>query len=140
MRRNLWLGIGTGLGAGALWGLVFIAPKLTPGFAAPQIAAARYLAYGLLALPLLLPNAGTLWRRLARADWLALAILGLTGNIIYYICLAVGVRLAGPAPVSLIIGLLPVLITLIGTREVGAVPLKPLLPSLALAVVGVGLI
>lgn len=138
--RNLWLGGAAGLLAGALWGLVFIAPRLTPAFAAPQIAAARYLAYGLLALPLLLPDCRTLWRQLGRADWLALAWLGLTGNVIYYICLAVAVRFAGPAPTSLIVGLLPVVITLIGTREAGAVPLKPLLPSLALAVSGVALI
>ena len=140
MNRNLLLGIGAGLLAGALWGLVFIAPGLTPAFAAPQIAAARYLAYGLLALPLLLPGWRGLQRRLSRADWLALAWLGLTGNVIYYICLAVAVQLAGPAPTSLIIGLLPVVITLIGTRDAGAVPLKPLLPSLALAVTGVALI
>ena len=134
------MGIGAGLLAGALWGLVFIAPRLTQDFAAPQIAVARYLAYGVLALPLLLPTWRSLQRQLSRADWLALAWLGLTGNVIYYICLAVAVQLAGPAPTSLIIGLLPVVITLIGTREAGAVPLKPLLPSLALAVTGVALI
>ena len=138
--RNLILGTGAGLLAGALWGLVFIAPRLTPGFAAPQIAAARYLAYGIVALPLLLPGWRALRQRLSRADWMALAWLGLTGNIIYYICLAVAVQMAGPAPTSLIIGLLPVVITLIGSREAGAVPLKPLLPSLVLAVIGVALI
>jgi drug/metabolite transporter (DMT)-like permease len=138
MNRNLWMGTGAGLLAGALWGLVFIAPRLTADFAPAQIAAARYMAYGLVALPLLARGS---WRgKLARPDWTALAILGLTGNIIYYICLAVAVQLAGPAPASLIIGLLPVVITLIGVRDEGAVPLKPLLPSLLLAVLGVGLI
>ncbi len=80
VHRNLLMGVGAGLLAGALWGLVFIAPSLTPGFAAPQIAAARYMAYGALALPLLLPRWRGLWRKLSRADWLALAWLGLTGN------------------------------------------------------------
>lgn len=138
--RNLILGTGAGLLAGALWGLVFLAPRLTPDFAAPQISAMRYLAYGLVALPLLAPGWKSLRRKLARADWVALAWLGLTGNVIYYICLAAAVQLAGPAPTSLIIGLLPVVITLIGAREQGAVPLRPLLPSLALAIAGVTLI
>jgi len=136
---NLFWGTAAGVLAGALWGLVFIAPRLTPDFTAVQISLARYLAYGLLALPLLAPA----WRslpRLGRADWMALAWLGLTGNVIYYICLAVAVNLAGPAPTSLIIGLLPVVITLVGTREAGAVPLKLLLPPLLLVTAGVALI
>ena len=61
--------------------------------------------------------AAGLRRKLARRDWLALAWLGLSGNVIYYICLAVAVKLAGPAPASLIMGLLPVVITLIGSAR-----------------------
>lgn len=136
---NLFWGTAAGVLAGALWGLVFIAPRLTPDFSPLQISVARYLAYGLLALPLLMP----MWRQLlalGRADWMALVWLGLTGNVIYYVCLAVAVNLAGPAPTSLIIGLLPVVITLIGTREAGAVPLKLLLLPLLLVTAGVALI
>ena len=133
---NLVWGTAAGVLAGALWGLVFIAPRLTPDFSAVQISVARYLAYGLLALPLLLPVRRQLLK-LSRADWIALVWLGLTGNVIYYICLAVAVNLAGPAPTSLIIGLLPVVITLVGTREAGAVPLKRLLLPLLLVIAGV---
>jgi drug/metabolite transporter (DMT)-like permease len=140
MSRNFVLGIGSGLLAGALWGLVFIAPKLISDFAPVQISAARYLAYGMLALPLLGPQLQTLRNELKRRDWIALAWLGLTGNVIYYVFLAVAVRFAGPASTSLIIGLLPVVITVIGSRDQGAMPLKPLLPPLALAVTGVVLI
>ena len=140
MNRNLLLGMGAGLAAGALWGLVFIAPKLMGDFAPPQIAATRYLIYGLIALPLLIPGWRDLNAKLSRRDWVALAWLGLSGNIVYYICLAVAVQFAGPAPASLIVGMLPVVITLVGVRDAGAVPLKPLLPSLFLAVIGVALI
>jgi drug/metabolite transporter (DMT)-like permease len=140
MTRDQWLGIGSGLLAGALWGLVFIAPGLTTDFTATQIAAARYLAYGIIAVPLLAPGWRPLSRKLTRADWLALSWLGLTGNIAYYIFLATAVHLAGPAPTALIIGLLPVVITLIGAREKGAIPLRELAPSLTLAVAGVALI
>jgi drug/metabolite transporter (DMT)-like permease len=140
MTRDQWLGIGSGLLAGALWGLVFIAPGLTADFTAVQISAARYLAYGIIAVPLLAPGWRTLSRKLTPADWLALSWLGLTGNIAYYIFLATAVHLAGPAPTALIIGLLPVVITLIGAREKGAIPLRELAPSLTLAVTGVALI
>ncbi|HVW72901.1 MAG TPA: DMT family transporter [Rhizomicrobium sp.] len=133
-------GIACGIAAGALWGAVFIAPKLTPGFSALQLSAGRYLAYGVIALAL----AASRWRALVgglkRGDWTALAWLGLAGNIVYYIFLANAVRLAGAAPASFIVGLLPVVITIIGSREQGAVRLSALAPSLALAMIGVGLI
>lgn len=140
MTDNLLVGVACGLVAGALWGLVFIAPGLTADFTAAQVSAARYIAYGAVALPLLLPRAPKLLATLTRRDWRALALLGLSGNVIYYICLATAVTLAGPAPTSLIIGLLPVLITIIGSRDEGAVPLRALWPSLLLAVGGVALI
>jgi drug/metabolite transporter (DMT)-like permease len=139
MERPIATGIACGIAAGALWGMVFIAPDLTPGFSALQLSAGRYLAYGLIALLLAAPR----WRnyvKLGRSTWLALAWLGLAGNIVYYIFLAIAVRLAGAAPASFIVGLLPVVLTIIGSRERGAVRLGALVPSLVLAVLGVGLI
>jgi drug/metabolite transporter (DMT)-like permease len=140
MDRSIATGIACGVAAGALWGMVFLAPELTPGFTALQLSAGRYFAYGVLALLLTLPRWRTVTHRLTRADWIALAWLGLAGNIVYYIFLAYAVRLAGTAPTAFIVGLLPVVITIIGSREQGAVRLGALLPSLALAIIGVGLI
>jgi drug/metabolite transporter (DMT)-like permease len=140
MGRNHLLGIGFGVLAGALWGLVFLAPNLTPDFSAFEISAGRYLAYGAMALALIAPRWPALRAKLAHDDWLALAWLSLAGNIVYYIFLATAVQLAGPAPAALIVGLLPVAISLIGTRDEGAVSVAKLAPSLVLAVAGVALI
>ena len=140
MDRDHLLGIGFGVLAGALWGLVFLAPNLTPDFSAFEISAGRYLAYGVMALALIAPRWRALRAKLTRDDWLALAWLSLAGNIIYYIFLATAVQLAGPAPAALIVGLLPVAISLIGTRDEGAVSVAKLAPSLVLAVAGVVLI
>jgi drug/metabolite transporter (DMT)-like permease len=140
MERSIVPGVACGVAAGALWGMVFIAPKLTPGFTAMQLSAGRYLAYGLAALLLVAPRWRGVTAKLKREDWIALAWLGLAGNIVYYVFLANAVRLAGAAPASFIVGLLPVAITIIGSRERGAVPLTALAPCLALAVIGVGLI
>ncbi|QJE01986.1 DMT family transporter [Massilia forsythiae] len=129
-------GIGAGIGAGALWGLVFLAPQLAPGFTPLQLSAGRYLAYGLAAAVLIAPS----WRRLAAVlawrDWCALAWLGFTGNILYYVLLAQAVRGGGVAMAALVIGLLPLAVTLVGSREHGAVALRRLLPSLALGLAG----
>ncbi len=139
MNPTLWTGLGAGLLAGALWGLVFIAPNLTPDFTSPQMSAARYLAYGGIALALALPRWRGMTAGLTRADWMTLLWLGLAGNIVYYVALALGVVLAGAAETSLIVGLLPVAVAAIGSRDSGAVPFRRLAPSLLLAVAGVGL-
>ena len=138
--RNLLLGTLSGLGAGALWGLVFLSPKIAGDFSPQQLSAARYLAYGLIAVTLLLPRWRAVSQAVGKAEWIALVWLSLLGNIIYYLFLAAAVQMAGVAAASLILGCVPVVVTLIGSRESDAVPLRALVPSLVLAVAGVGLI
>lgn len=134
--QNILLGIGAGVLAGALWGLVFLTPVLTRGFLPIQLSAGRYLAYGAIAAALVAPS----WRRLRATlswkEWRALLWLSFTGNIIYYVFLANAVRLGGVAMTSLVIGMLPVTVTLVGSRDHGAVPLARLLPSLVLSASG----
>lgn len=134
--RNLLLGLGAGILAGAMWGLVFLTPELTRGFLPIQLSAGRYLAYGVLAAAMVAPA----WRRLAATlgwkEWRALVWLSFTGNILYYVFLANGVRGGGVAMTSLVIGLLPVTITVVGSRARHAVALRRLLPSLVLSAGG----
>src|SRR5258707_686807 len=73
MERSIAGGVACGVAAGALWGMVFIAPKLTPGFTAMQLSAGRYLAYGLVALLLVAPRWRSVAAKLQREDWIALA-------------------------------------------------------------------
>lgn len=135
-----WLGIGAGIAAGALWGLVFLAPELVPGFSPLQLSAGRYLAYGLIALVLILPAWRRLWRSLDWRAWRALLALSVSGNIVYYMFLANAVQRGGVAMAAIVIGLLPIAVTLVGSRDHGAVPLRRLLPSLALSGAGLACI
>lgn len=138
--RTLLLGTLSGLGAGALWGLVFLTPEIAGDFTPLQLTAGRYLAYGVLALALLLPRWRAVSAAVGRAEWVALVWLSLLGNIIYYVFVAAAVQMAGIAASSLIVGAVPVVVTLVASRESGAVPLRALLPSLLLAAAGIGLI
>ena len=124
-------GVLCGVLAGALWGMVFIVPELLPGFSPVELAVGRYVAYGAISLGLMLPGLAALLRRLTGQDCRALLRQALSGNIVYYIFLALGVQLAGVAPTSLIVGLVPVSVTLLGRRDRGAVPLARLLAPLA---------
>ncbi|WP_129645072.1 DMT family transporter [Peristeroidobacter agariperforans] len=129
-------GVAYGIGAGALWGLVFLAPELVPEFGPLQLTIGRYFFYGLFSLCLIAPIWHKLKPLLGRREWIALGWLALTGNVLYYILLSSAVRLGGIAMTSLVIGFLPVAVTIVGSRDKGAVPLHRLLPSLALSALG----
>lgn len=129
-------GIACAMGAGALWGLVFLAPELARAFTPLELAIGRYLAYGAIAALLIAPRWPMLTSLLTRRDWLALGWLGLMGNTAYYILLSTAVQTGGIAMTTIIIGFLPVTITLIGSRDRDAVPLSALAPSLALCLAG----
>ena len=66
------------LAAGLIWGFVFVAPLLLPEYPAALLSFGRYLAFGLVALPLGFIDRRRL-RALTRADWLAALELGISG-------------------------------------------------------------
>ena len=138
--NNTLLGIAAGIVAGAFWGLVFLAPKLAADFPPLQLSAGRYLAYGLVAAVLVAPS----WRRLRSTlgwrEWRALAWLSFIGNILYYVLLARAVQTGGVAMTAFVIGLLPLAVTLVGSRERHAPALRALLPSLACSAAGLACI
>ena len=129
-------GVACGVGAGALWGLVFLAPELVPEFGPLHLTVGRYLFYGLFSALLIAPIWRKLVPRLSRREWIALGWLAFAGNIFYYVLLSSAVRLGGIAMTSLVIGFLPVAVTIVGSRDKGAVPLRQLAPSLALCAIG----
>ncbi len=130
------IGVLCGMGAGALWGLVFLAPELVREFSPLQLALARYLCYGLLSAALLLPRWRRIVPRMTWQTWMAIAVLALIGNLVYYVLLASAVQLGGIALTSLVIGFLPVVITVVGSREQHAIPLRRLSLSLAFCSAG----
>lgn len=132
------LGVFYGMLAGALWGGIFLAPKLIPdGFTPLQLSTARYLTYGLIALVLIGPKLKRVASQFGRAEWIALGWLSLIGNIVYYVLISTAVKMSGVAFTSIIIGFLPVAVTVIGSRDHGAVALKRLWPSLLFGAVGI---
>lgn len=116
----------SGLAAGALWGMVFLVPELLPAFTPLELAVGRYIAYGAIALGIALPQIRRLFSKLDASDYSAMIRQALSGNIVYYMFLAVGVKNAGVPATSLIVGMLPVSVTLLGRNDHGAARLKDL--------------
>ncbi|MEX3526828.1 MAG: DMT family transporter [Burkholderia sp.] len=116
-------GVMYGVLAGALWGMVFLVPRLLADISPLVLSAGRYTMYGLVSALVALPTARSLLARLTRADLVALVQLAIVGNLGYYMLLSSAVHLIGIAPTSLIIGVLPVTVTFAGLRDADAVPL-----------------
>ncbi|MFM0013817.1 DMT family transporter [Paraburkholderia sediminicola] len=133
-------GVAYGVMAGALWGMVFLVPRVLPDFSPLLLSAGRYTMYGIVSLAAALPMARSLIKRLTREDLGALVKLALAGNLLYYLLLTAAVHMIGIAPASLIVGVLPVTVTLLGRRDHGAVPLARLVWPLSLVVAGIACI
>lgn len=121
--------------AGAMWGMVLMVPQLLPEFSPVLLACARFVLLGAVSLALLVPMRTAL-RQLKRADVWMLARLAMIGNLLYFMCLVAAIQRLGVAPASLIIGVLPLTITLYGRNDSGAVALSRLAGPLALILVG----
>ena len=127
--------------AGLMWGLIFVGPLIVPDYPAVLQSMGRYLALGLIALPLAWLGRARL-RQLTRKDWWTALGLTMMGNLIYYFCLASAIQRTG-APVStMIIGTLPVVIpvfaNLLYSQRDGKLSWLRLMPALVL--IGLGLL
>ncbi len=132
-------GLACTLGAGLLWGLVFVAPVLLPDYPALYLSAARYLAFGLIALLLVAFDWRNL-RRLETADWWSALELALIGNLMYYTFLASAIQIAGAPLPSMIIGALPVIISIASNFHQATLPWRRLALPLSLMAGGIALV
>ena len=113
-------GVLAGLAAGALWGLVFVAPRMVAGYSSVDLAAGRFAAYGVLAAAVMLLSllAGKRRRRLPTARQaltaLGMSVLGFSG---YYLLLVLAIRDAGTEVPTLVIGTIPVWVMLLGKPQ-----------------------
>ena len=128
------------LAAGMMWGLVFVGPLMLPEYPAALHTFGRYLAFGVIALPLAFVDRTEL-RRLTRADWLAALRLAAIGNVLYYLFLASAIQRAGGALPTMIIGTLPVVIAVsanvLNHQRDGRFPWRSLMPALVLILLGI---
>ena len=135
------IGVLYALTAGLIWGVVFVGPLLLPEYPAALQSVGRYLAFGLITLPLAWLGRAEL-HQLSRADWLEALKLAAIGNLLYYLCLASAIQRAGGPLPTMIIGTLPVVIGITANlrdhRRDGHLPWKKLAPSLALMAAGIG--
>lgn len=127
--------------AGLMWGLIFVGPLIVPEYPAVLQSMGRYLALGLIALPIAWLGRARL-RQLVRKDWVTALTLTMMGNLIYYVCLASAIQRTGSPVSTMIIGTLPVVIpvfaNLLYSQRDGKLSWWRLSPALVL--IGIGLL
>ncbi len=134
--RHTWIGIAAGLGAGALWGMVFVVPRMTPGLSSVDLTAARFVSFGAMAALVMLLN----WRSHTWPSWhqaasaVGMSLLGATG---YYLLLAQSITAAGSEVPTLIIGTIPIWVMLLGKPM--HLKWSALVPGLLLTAAGLAL-
>ena len=126
-------GILAGLAAGALWGLVFVVPRMAPGLSAVDIAGGRFVSYGVVSALAMLFVLRT--RRLPTFDQamaaIVLSLLGFTG---YYLLLTLAIQDSGTEVPTLIIGVIPIWMMLLGKPS--GLKWATLVPGLLLTAAG----
>lgn len=142
-RRARFTGTAFALAAGLMWGLVFVAPTMLANYPPALLTVGRYLAFGLIALPLAWLDRARL-AELTRGDWIEALKLAAIGNLLYYACLAAAIQRAGGPLPTMIIGTLPVVIAVSSNlrdhERDGRLPWLRMLPSLALIGAGLALV
>ena len=126
-------GIAAGVAAGALWGLVFVAPHMTPRLSPVDLTAGRFASFGAMAAMAMLLTLRTRKLPDLRQAFAALgmSVLGFSG---YYLVLVLAIADAGTELPTLIIGTIPIWMMLLG-KPLG-LKWATLLPGLVLTAAG----
>ncbi len=132
-------GVACALGAGLAWGLVFVAPLVLIDYPPLLLSVGRYLAFGLIALPLAWRDRRRLLQ-LSRRDWWRAFELALIGNLVYYGLLASAIQLADAPVPTMLIGTLPIVIAVAANLGRGGIPWRRLLPPLGVIALGIVLV
>lgn len=107
----MFVGVLLGVAAGALWGLIYIAPLMLPEYNPVLIALSRFIAFGIVSLPCLYFYRKEL-RDFKFSDIQDAFRLPFFGNVIFYSLLTICIRLAGAPLAGMFMALIPVLVAI----------------------------
>lgn len=128
------IGVLLGIAAGALWGLIYIAPLLVPQYNPVLVALGRFISFGIVSLPCLWFLRHEL-KKFTRADVWEAFKLPFFGNVIFYSMLTICIRMAGAPLAGMFMAVIPVLVAIVSNiryaKEGRAIPWSRILPRSA---------
>lgn len=133
------IGVLLGIAAGALWGLIYIAPLLVPQYNPVLVALGRFISFGIVSLPCLWFLRHEL-KKFSRADIWEAFRLPFFGNVVFYSMLTICIRLAGAPLAGMFMAVIPVLVAIVSNmryaKEGRAISWGRILPPLAVIFIG----
>ncbi len=129
-----------GLGAGAFWGLSFIAPLVVAPYTAFDVTVGRYVVFALASAAILLVSGRTAVSAVGARGWKIALWLGLMGYVVYYLLLAFAVQAVGTALPALVVGSLPVLLAVYANARQKTIAWRLLALPLAAIALGLSLV
>lgn len=136
--NNLLSGISFVSIACACWAYAFIVPIFLYEYDSSQIALFRYLFYGALSLFLFMAAKGN--KSFPLKYWAMAFFLSLTGNVLYYYLLIIGINLTGPEVAIPIGGMMPITVAILGNLLLREFSLSKILLPLSVSFVGLLLV
>ncbi len=113
--HKLFLGIAAGLAAGFLWGFVFLTPQILTTYSPVEITFGRFLFFGLCSL-FYFNKVRDIFQRLRTRELVVVTALSAAGFWFYTILLVFSIQQGGAVITPLIIGLLPITISLCASK------------------------
>lgn len=117
MNQNYNKGILAGIISGLFWGTPFVVPMILFDYSSIEITFGRFITFGVVSLLFIRPVI-KLFRQFNLAEKVRVLILGTTGFWLYTLILSSGVQASNGVIASLIIGSLPVTITLFSKPKI----------------------
>lgn len=132
----MYVGISAALLAGAMWGITFVAARLVTPYSAFDLAVARNLVFGLLSLFLMVrPEFRP--TEISLRDCLMSLFLGFIGYVGIFLSVSFAVIYAGASLPPLVVGLMPVILSVVGNLREKTARWLALIAPLSLITIGI---
>ncbi|WP_368654327.1 DMT family transporter [Ornithinibacillus sp. 4-3] len=125
--------------AGSAWGLAFLIPNMLASFTSLDITIGRYFMYGLYSIILFMIARQNPFK-ISKKVWLQALIYAFAGNVGYFFFLVLAIKYAGATVTTLVLGTIPIVISIVGNFIYKEFPLKIMLIPAASILIGVTLL
>ena len=136
--RSGFAGFLCALGATGLWGLSFVIPLFLPGVSPWDISLGRYLIFGMVGT-LFIARSRVAGVTLTLPQWGWAFVFAATGYYGTYVAMVYAISLSGPALLTLVMGLTPMCVAVIGNMRSREVAFSAFLVPLFLSAAGLAL-
>jgi drug/metabolite transporter (DMT)-like permease len=133
------LGLLAAIAATFSWSLLYIFPGLVGDYSLFDLAVVSYAFAGLGSLLVLFIYRSEV-RQLRLSDWACAALLGFLGYIGYFFLITTAVLAAGPVIPPVMMGSVPIVLTIAGNMRSSSVPWRAIAGPLVVAALGICLV